>query len=140
MPWTDPTWRRCFGPSCKSCLKGKVLREKSSRQAPKPPHFGPRCGSCGVLHARNCRRGQMPERPDMATLRLLLALLLMALGTAFGALAISGYYEPHMPHGQLVTAPNIAPQPIEKPRLNVWLPKQGLMTAEEPSAKVGAKP
>jgi hypothetical protein len=36
----------------------------------------------------------------MARLRLLFALLLMAVGTAFGALAISGYYEPHMSHGQ----------------------------------------
>jgi hypothetical protein len=36
----------------------------------------------------------------MARLRLLFALLLMAAGTTCGALAISGYYEPHMPHGQ----------------------------------------
>src|SRR5687768_8904394 len=98
-------------------------------------------GPCGVLHARNCRRGQTPERPDMATLRLLLALLLMALGTTFGALAISGYYEPHMTHGQLVTAPNTPPQPVEKPRLNLWLPKHGFAgTADGPAAKPPAKP
>ena len=74
----------------------------------------------------------------MATLRLLLALLLMAVGTTFGALAISGYYEPHMTHGQLVTAPapSTLPQSIEKPRLNLWLPKHGFAgTAEAPAAK-----
>ena len=79
----------------------------------------------------------------MATLRLLLALLLMALGTTFGALAISGYYEPHMTHGQLMTAPgpNTAPQPIEKPRLNLWLPKHGLAGVDDgPSSKPAAKP
>ena len=77
----------------------------------------------------------------MATLRLLLALLLMALGTTFGALAISGYYEPHMTHGQLVTAPNTPPQPVEKPRLNLWLPKHGFAgTADGPAAKPPAKP
>src|SRR5262245_32045585 len=76
----------------------------------------------------------------MARLRLLLALCLMAVGTTFGALAISGYYEPHMQHGQSMTAPSAAPQPAEKPRLNVWLPKHGLLTADEPSAKVPAKP
>ena len=32
----------------------------------------------------------------MARLRLLFALLLVAVGTTFGAFAISGYYEPHM--------------------------------------------
>ena len=77
----------------------------------------------------------------MATLRLLLALLLMAVGTTFGALAISGYYEPHMTHGQLVTAPNTPPQPVEKPRLNLWLPKHGFAgTADGPAAKPPAKP
>jgi hypothetical protein len=79
----------------------------------------------------------------MATLRLLLALLLMAVGTTFGALAISGYYEPHMTHGQLVTAPapSTLPQSIEKPRLNLWLPKHGFAgTAEAPAAKPPAKP
>ena len=79
----------------------------------------------------------------MATLRLLLALLLMAVGTTFGALAISGYYEPHMTHGHLMTAPapNTAPQPIEKPRLNLWLPKHGLAGVDDgPSSKPAAKP
>ena len=76
----------------------------------------------------------------MATLRLLLALLLMAVGTTFGALAISGYYEPHMTHGQLVTAPNTPPQPVEKPRLNLWLPKHGLAGVDGPSTKPATKP
>jgi hypothetical protein len=35
---------------------------------------------------------------------LLLALGLMAIGTMLGALALSGYYHPHAPHGQPVVA------------------------------------
>jgi hypothetical protein len=41
----------------------------------------------------------------MARLRLLLALFLIAVGTTCGALALSGYYGPHMPHGQPTAAP-----------------------------------
>ena len=40
----------------------------------------------------------------MARLRLLFALLLMNLGTWFGALAISGYYEPHTMMNSVPTA------------------------------------
>src|SRR6476659_3667671 len=39
--------------------------------------------------------GRVFEGPTMARLRLLFALFLMSLGTWLGALAISGYYEPH---------------------------------------------
>lgn len=58
----------------------------------------------------------------MARLRLLFALLLMAVGTTFGAFALSGYYEPHRTHGQPVAAPIAAPRPAEMPQatLSHW--------------------
>jgi hypothetical protein len=40
----------------------------------------------------------------MARLRLLLALCLIAVGTTFGALALSGYYNPNVPARQLNVA------------------------------------
>ena len=49
----------------------------------------------------------------MARLRLLFALFLVAVGTTFGALAISGYYEPHMTHGQSMAAPIGAAEPTD---------------------------
>src|SRR5262245_23852450 len=73
----------------------------------------------------------------MARLRLLLALLLIGVGTTLGALAISGYYEPHMRHGQAATAPVIPAQPVDKPRLSLWLPKHGFAADV---AKSAAKP
>jgi hypothetical protein len=77
----------------------------------------------------------------MARLRLLLALLLIGVGTTFGALAISGYYEPHMRHGQAMTAPAIPAQPADKPRLSLWLPKHGFAAeVAKPAAKPQAKP
>jgi hypothetical protein len=76
----------------------------------------------------------------MARVRLLLALFLMAVGTTFGALAISGYYEPHMRHGQSMAAVSSgAPQPAEKPQLALWLPRQRLVD-DRPPAKTPAKP
>ena len=78
----------------------------------------------------------------MARLRLLLALFLVAVGTTFGALAISGYYEPHMRHGQSMMAVSSGtPQPAEKPQLALWLPKPGFVAGDErPAAKTPAKP
>ena len=78
----------------------------------------------------------------MARLRLLFALFLVAVGTTFGAFAISGYYEPHMRHGQFMSAvSNGPPQPAEKPQLALWLPKPGFVAGEErPAAKAPAKP
>jgi hypothetical protein len=76
----------------------------------------------------------------MARLRLLLALFLIAVGTTFGALAVSGYYEPHMRHGQLMTAP-VPPQPAEMPQLSLWLPKHGFVAGDERrAAKSQVKP
>ena len=40
----------------------------------------------------------------MARLRLLFALLLIAVGTTFGAFALSGYYEPHIMNSPPVVA------------------------------------
>jgi hypothetical protein len=77
----------------------------------------------------------------MARLRLLLALLLMGVGTTFGALAISGYYEPHMRHGQAVTNAAIPAQVADKPQLNLWLPKHGFAAdVGKPAARPQAKP
>jgi hypothetical protein len=77
----------------------------------------------------------------MARLRLLFALFLVAVGTTFGAFAISGYYEPHMRHGQSMAALVDTPQPAERPQLALWLPKPGLVAGEEkPVAKAPAKP
>jgi hypothetical protein len=77
----------------------------------------------------------------MARLRLLLALLLIGVGTTFGALAISGYYEPHLRHGQAVTNAAIPAQPGDKPQLNLWLPKHGFAAdVGKPAAKPQAKP
>ena len=78
----------------------------------------------------------------MARLRLLFALFLVAVGTTFGAFAISGYYEPHMRHGQSMTAVSSGtPQPAEKPQLALWLPKPGFVAGEKrPTAKAPAKP
>ena len=97
---------------------------------------------CGVLHAQSCLRGHMPERPDMARLRLLLALFLVAVGTTFGAFAISGYYEPHMLHGQSMTVVSSGTlQPAERPQLALWLPRQSLVGIDDrPAAKMPAKP
>jgi hypothetical protein len=82
----------------------------------------------------------------MARLRLLFALLLMAVGTTFGALALSGYYEPNrMMHGQpMTTAPTAAPRPGEMPRaaLSHWARlvavKEG-PAASPPTRQKGAK-
>jgi hypothetical protein len=77
----------------------------------------------------------------MAKLRLLLALLLMAVGTTFGALAISGYYEPHMRHGQVMAGPATPAQPGDKPQLSLWLPKHGFAAEDDKrGAKSQAKP
>ena len=78
MPSTAPTWRRRFGRSCRSCSTGRAHSAGCHRrgEAPKPPHSGVTRGLCGVLHAQSCLREQVPERPDMARLRLLLALFL----------------------------------------------------------------
>jgi len=77
----------------------------------------------------------------MARLRLLLALLLIGVGTTFGALAISGYYEPHMRHGQAAAAPAIPAQPADKPQLSLWLPKHGFAAdVARPVARSQAKP
>jgi hypothetical protein len=77
----------------------------------------------------------------MARLRLLLALLLMGVGTTFGALAISGYYEPHMRHGQVLTGPATPAQPADKPQLSLWLPKHGFAADDDKrAAKSQAKP
>jgi len=77
----------------------------------------------------------------MARLRLLFALFLVAVGTTFGAFAISGYFEPHMRHGQSMTVSSGAPQPAEKPQLALWLPNPGFGAGEErPAGKAPAKP
>jgi hypothetical protein len=78
----------------------------------------------------------------MARLRLLLALFLVAVGTTFGAFAISGYYEPHMLHGQSMTVVSSGtPHPAEKPQLALWLPRQSLVGIDDrPAAKTAAKP
>jgi len=78
----------------------------------------------------------------MARLRLLLALFLVAVGTTFGAFAISGYYEPHMLHGQsMMVVSSGTPQPAEKQQLALWLPRQSLVGIDErPAAKSPAKP
>jgi hypothetical protein len=76
----------------------------------------------------------------MARLRLLFALLLMAVGTSFGALAISGYYEPHMIHGQpaVVSANMLEPQ--AKPQLPVLQPRQRFVAIDDQPAAPPAKP
>jgi hypothetical protein len=76
----------------------------------------------------------------MTRLRLLLALLLIGVGTTFGALALSGYYEPHLRHGQAAAAPAIPAQPVDKPQLSLWLPKHGFAAdVAKPAAKPQAK-
>ncbi len=77
----------------------------------------------------------------MARLRLLFALLLMAVGTTFGAFALSGYYEPRMTHGQAVVARSGSSAPTEKPRLTLshWA-RRLVADNDGPAAAPPAKP
>jgi len=75
----------------------------------------------------------------MARLRLLFALLLMAVGTTLGAFAISGYYEPHMTHAQPAPVPSGVPQPLEKPQLAQLPPRYRFVAIDEGPA-APAKP
>ena len=78
----------------------------------------------------------------MARLRLLFALFLVAVGTTFGAFAISGYYEPHKLHGQsMMVVSSGAPPSAEKQQLALWLPRRSLVGIDDrPAAKTPAKP
>ena len=77
----------------------------------------------------------------MARLRLLLALLLMAVGTTLGAFAISGYYEPHTTHAQPAPVPSGVPQPLEKPQLAQLPPRYRFVAIDDgPAAALPAEP
>ncbi len=77
----------------------------------------------------------------MARLRLLLALFLMAVGTWFGALAISGYYEPPM---MMHTEPTVAPAGLsasaDASQFISLLSRERFVAVETPVAAAPAKP
>jgi hypothetical protein len=77
----------------------------------------------------------------MARLRLLFALFLMGLGTWFGALAISGYYEPHM---MMRTEPTAAPFGLsasaDASQFINLVSRERFVTVEDPAAATPAKP
>jgi hypothetical protein len=82
----------------------------------------------------------------MARLRLLFALFLIAVGTTCGALALSGYYGPHPPHGQPAAAPagNVAASAETPPRIRPQFRKApapaGHAAAAAPAKPKAAKP
>jgi hypothetical protein len=80
----------------------------------------------------------------MARLRLLLALGLMAIGTMFGALALSGYYNPHAPHGQPMVASITTGEGASllrpQPRRRFVAAETTPVVATPPKAKPVAKP
>jgi hypothetical protein len=77
----------------------------------------------------------------MARLRLLFSLFIMAVGTWFGALAISGYYEPHM---VMRTEPAIAPAGLspsaDTAQFISLVSRERFVAVEAPVAAVEAKP
>lgn len=81
----------------------------------------------------------------MAALRLLSQLLLVASGTTLGAFTISGYFEPHLVHGQPVVAAAGIPMPSEKSPLAIARPRKRFVaidakTSSKPAAAKVAKP
>src|ERR1700674_876715 len=81
------------------------------------------------------------EGPTMARLRLLFALFLMSLGTWFGALAISGYYEPHM---MMRTEPVAAPAGLlasaDTAQFISLLTRERFVAVESPRTPAPAEP
>ena len=76
----------------------------------------------------------------MARLRLLFALLLVAVGSTFGAFALSGYFEPPVTHGQPVVAPDATPRPAERPQLGLSHARHRLIGVDDrPAVALPAK-
>jgi hypothetical protein len=76
----------------------------------------------------------------MARLRLLFALFLIAVGTTFAALALSGYYEPRMPHGQPAATSMGWAVSTEAPPVIAPHFRQRFLATNEGSAAGPAKP
>jgi hypothetical protein len=77
----------------------------------------------------------------MARLRLLFALFVMAVGTWFGALAISGYYEPHMMmHAEPAIAPAGLSASADTAQFISLVSRDRFVAVEAPVAAVEAKP
>lgn len=77
----------------------------------------------------------------MARLRLLFALLLMNLGTWFGALAISGYYEPHTMMSGAPTAPPAGlSASVDAAQFISLLTRERFVAVETPAAATPTKP
>ena len=73
----------------------------------------------------------------MSRLRLLFALLLMAVGTTFGAFALSGYFEPQVRHAKPAAAPSTAPATQLTPRTSRWA-RRAIVAKDAPAPKPGA--
>jgi hypothetical protein len=77
----------------------------------------------------------------MARLRLLFALLLINLGTWFGALAISGYYEPHaMTHAEPAVAPVGQSASADTDQFTGLVTRERFVAVDTPTAETPAKP
>jgi hypothetical protein len=76
----------------------------------------------------------------MARLRLLFALFLMSLGTWWGALAISGYYEPRMPMRTAPTAASLGRSAFPNESQFIGLLSRERFVVVEAPAATPAKP
>ena len=66
----------------------------------------------------------------MPALRLLSQLFLVALGTTLGAFTISGYFEPHMQHGQPVAAVAGPTAPGDRSTLAIAKPRKRFVAVD----------
>jgi len=76
----------------------------------------------------------------MARLRLLFALLLMGLGTWFGALSLSGYYEPRVMHAPRSAASTGPSDTSDASRLVSLASRQRFVAVETQAPVPPAKP
>jgi hypothetical protein len=76
----------------------------------------------------------------MARLRLLFALFLIGLGTWFGALAISGYYEPHMMRAEPTAAPFGLSASADASQFINLVSRERFVAVEDPVATTSTKP
>ena len=74
----------------------------------------------------------------MPALRLLSQLFLVALGTTLGAFTISGYFDPHMQHGQTVAAVAGPTAPADRSTLAIAKPRKRFVAVDAKSSPKSA--